>query len=106
MIGKIGRREFVAAGASAALLAGSAIPLWSANVKQFKLGIITDEVTQDFEQALIWTKGFGLSWVELRFIWGKYVTELTGDDVKRAKDLLAKYNMRVSVIDSPYFKTL
>jgi L-ribulose-5-phosphate 3-epimerase len=106
MIGKIGRREFVAAGASAALLAGSAIPMWSANVKQFKLGIITDEVTQDFEQALIWTKGFGLSWVELRFIWGKYVTELTGDDVKRAKDLLAKYNMRVSVIDSPYFKTL
>lgn len=106
MIGKIGRREFVAAGASAVLLAGTGIAMWAANVKQFKLGIITDEVTQDFEQALMWVKGFGLSWVELRFIWGKYVTDLASDDVKRAKDLLAKYNMRVSVVDSSYFKTL
>ena len=68
--------------------------------------MITDEVTQDFEQALIWAKGFGLGWVELRIIWGKYVTEFTPDEVKRAKDLLAKYGMRVSVVDSPYFKTV
>jgi L-ribulose-5-phosphate 3-epimerase len=103
---KIGRREFVAVGASAALLAASGIPGWAANLDQFKLGVITDEVTQDFEQALIWAKGYGLRWVELRFVWGKYVTEFTRDDVKRANDLLAKHNMRVSVIDSPYFKTL
>jgi L-ribulose-5-phosphate 3-epimerase len=106
MTARIGRREFVAMGASAALLAGSGIPAWAANLNQFKLGVITDEITQDFEQALIWAKGFGLNWVELRLVWGKYVTEFTSADVKRAKDLLAKYNLRVSVLDSPYFKTL
>jgi sugar phosphate isomerase/epimerase len=106
MTSKISRREFVKAGAGAALLAGIAGQTGAANLSQFKLGIITDEVTQDFEQALQWVKGFGLSWVELRFLWGKYVTELSSDDVKRAKDLLAKYGMQVSVVDSAYFKTL
>lgn len=98
------RREFVASGAAAALL--SALPAGAADVQQFKLGVITDEITQDFEHALLWAKGFGLNWVELRFLWGKYVMDLPPDEVKRAKDLLAKHNLKVSVIDSPYFKTL
>jgi L-ribulose-5-phosphate 3-epimerase len=68
--------------------------------------VITDEVTQDFEKALLWAKGYGLGWVELRFIWNKYVTDLGGDDVKRAEELLGKHEIRVSVVDSPYFKTL
>jgi L-ribulose-5-phosphate 3-epimerase len=54
---------------------------------------------------LLWAKSFGLNWVELRFVWGKYVTEFSSADVTRAKDLLAKHGMRVSVIDSSYFKT-
>jgi len=98
------RREFVAGASTAALLC--AIPAWAADVKQFQLGVITDEVTQDFEKALLWAKGYGLQWVELRFVWNKYVTEFTVDDVKRAKDLLAKHGMKVSVVDSPYLKTL
>ena len=98
------RREFVASGAAAALL--NALPAGAADVKKFKLGVITDEITQEFEQALLWAKGFGLNWVELRFLWGKYVMDLPTDEVKRAKDLLGKHNLKVSVIDSPYFKTL
>ncbi len=83
----------------------SAIRAAAADVKQFKLGVISDEITQDFEKALAWIKGYGLEWVELRTIWGKYVTEFTPDEVKRAKDLLAKSNIRASVLDSAYFKT-
>jgi len=98
------RREFLAGGATAVMM--SPLAALAANVKQFKLGVITDEVTQDFEQALVWVRGFGLEWVELRFVWGKYVIDFTGEDVKRAKELLAKYGMRVSVVDSPYFKAL
>ncbi len=103
---RLGRREFVGAGISAAMLNGMGLAARAANLSAFKLGVITDEITQDFEQALIWAKGFGLNWVELRLIWGKYVTEFTPDEVKRAKDLLAKYELRVSVLDSPYFKTV
>jgi sugar phosphate isomerase/epimerase len=95
----------VGTGAIAAVLSGIGIPVWAAKLSQFKLGVITDEITQDFEQALIWAKRFGLNWVELRIIWGKYVTEFTPDEVKRAKDLLATYGLRVSVVDSPFFKT-
>lgn len=98
------RREFLASGAAVAFL--GALPAGAADVKQFKLGVITDEITQNFEQALLWVKGFGLERVELRFVWDKYVTDFTADDVKRAKDLLAKHGMKVSVLDSPYFKTL
>ena len=99
------RRDFIKT-ASGAAIACSALPAWAAEVNQFKLGLITDEVTTDFEKALVWLKGFGLHWAELRFLWGKYVMDLSPDEVSRAKDLLAKYDMRVSVIDSPYYKTL
>jgi L-ribulose-5-phosphate 3-epimerase len=98
------RRDFLAGATTLAAI--SKMPGWAADVKRFELGVITDEVTQDFEQALTWVKGFGLGWVELRFLWGKYVTELPADDVKRAQDLLAKQGMKVSVVDSSYFKTL
>jgi L-ribulose-5-phosphate 3-epimerase len=101
---KMNRREFVASGAAATLL--STLPGGATDVNRFKLGVITDEITQNFEQAIEWVKGFGLEWVELRFVWGKYVTDFTADDVSRAKDLLAKHGMKVSVLDSPYFKTL
>jgi len=104
MRGDMNRRNFLAAG-GATILCG-ALPVLAAQLNQFKLGIITDEVTQDFEKALAWTKGFGLRWVELRFLWGKYVMDLAPEEVSRAKDLLAKYGMSVSMIDSPYFKTL
>jgi L-ribulose-5-phosphate 3-epimerase len=98
------RRRLLATAPAALIL--TRIPAWAADVNQFKLGIITDEVSQDFEQALAWAKGFGLHWVELRFLWNKYVIDLTPDDVKRAKDLLEKYQIKVSVVDSPYLKTL
>jgi L-ribulose-5-phosphate 3-epimerase len=101
---RMNRREFVGSGAAAVLL--SALRTGAADVKRFKLGVITDEITQNFEHALEWVKGYGLEWAELRFVWDKYVTEFTPDDVKRAQDLLAKYGMKISVVDSPYFKTL
>ena len=84
----------------------SGIPVRSAELSQFKLGVITDEVSQDFEKALVWARAYGLGWVELRFLWNKYVTDLKPDEVKRAQELLAKHGMRVSVVDSPYLKTL
>jgi L-ribulose-5-phosphate 3-epimerase len=98
------RRQFLAGSTTAFLM--SAIPGWAANLNRFKLGVITDEITQDFEQALLWLKGFGLEWVELRFVWDKYVTQFSNADAQRAKDLLAKHSMKVSVVDSPYFKSL
>src|SRR5258706_13254523 len=69
-----------------------------------QLGAITDEISPDLEEALQFCQEHGLKWVELRHVWGKYVTEFAADDVKKAEDLLAKYKIKVSVIDTEYFK--
>src|ERR1700676_542446 len=102
------RREFLAGSATALALGlanAQAIPAHPASLTSFKLGVITDEVSQDLEKALVWAKGFGLEWVELRFVWGKYVTDFTKEEVGKARDLLSEFAMRVSVVDSAYFKT-
>jgi L-ribulose-5-phosphate 3-epimerase len=98
------RRDFLgtaAFGASAMLMAKR---LPAAELSKFKLGVINDEISPDLEHDLQWCQHYGLQWVELRGVWGKNVTEMEPDNVKRAQDLLAKYNIRVSVIDSPYYK--
>ena len=95
------RRDFLGTSAAIALWAGR---LPAADLSKFKLGVITDEISTDLEHSLQWAQHYGLKWVELRNVWGKYVTEMEPDNVKRAKDLLAKYDIRVSVLDSAYYK--
>jgi sugar phosphate isomerase/epimerase len=70
----------------------------------FKLGAISDGFSQDFEQALKIMKSYGLSWVEIRNVYGVYNTEASPAQIQRLKDLLDKYSFRVSVIDSAFYK--
>ena len=70
----------------------------------FKLGAISDGFSQDLEQALQIMKGYGLSWVEIRAVWGKYNTEATPKEISRIKDLLDRYGFRCSVVDSALYK--
>lgn len=72
----------------------------------FRLAVINDEITQDFEKACqIVAVDFGLHWIELRSMWNKNVTELNAKEVGDAKKLLEKYKLRVSDIATPLFKT-
>jgi L-ribulose-5-phosphate 3-epimerase len=73
-------------------------------LSRFKLGAISDGFSQDFEEALKIMKGYGLSWVEIRKVFGVYNTEATTAQIQRLKDLLEKYQFRVSVIDSALYK--
>ena len=70
----------------------------------FKLGAISDGFSDDFEQALKIMKGYNLSWVEIRAIWGKYNTEATPAEIKRVKSLLDRYHFKCSVVDSALYK--
>ena len=70
----------------------------------FKLGIITDEVSQDFEEALKFSRDNGLECVELRSAWEKNPFEYTDDDFKRISECLKKYDMPLVCISSPFFK--
>src|ERR1700759_4905446 len=72
----------------------------------FRLAVINDEITQDFEKACQIVAGdFGLQWIELRSMWDKNVTELSPAQVEDARKILAKYKLRVTDIASPLFKT-
>jgi len=70
----------------------------------FKLGIITDEITQDLEQALDFISKFSLTYCELREIWNKNLMNLSRADLDRAKQLIEKHHLRVSDLGSPVFK--
>jgi sugar phosphate isomerase/epimerase len=100
----LSRRHF--AGLSAAAAASTLLPLraWAAESK-FKIGVISDEVSQDFDHACyVINKQFGLKWVELREIWGKNLQTVSDDEIARAQKILAKYDLQVTDISSPLYK--
>jgi L-ribulose-5-phosphate 3-epimerase len=72
----------------------------------FRLAVINDEITQDFERACqIVATDFGLQWIELRSMWGTNVTALSPKQIDDAKKILAERKLRVTDIASPLFKT-
>ncbi len=98
------RREFCS------LLAGAGIgPAFGRSVRgegklPFKLGIITDEITQDFEKALEFISSHSLHYCELRELWNKNLMNLSQEQLDRAKALIAKHRLRVSDLGTPLFK--
>jgi sugar phosphate isomerase/epimerase len=77
-----------------------------ASVCPFKLAVINDEISQDFERVCqIVAQDFGLQWIELRGMWNKNVTELTEKELLDAKKILQQHKLRVTDIASPLFKT-
>jgi len=72
----------------------------------FRLAVINDEITQDFEKACqIAARDFGLHWIELRSMWNKNVTELSAKEIQDACKILEEHKLRVTDIASPLFKT-
>ncbi len=98
------RRGFV--GGAAAVAAAMLSPLrgWAAP-SQFKIGVISDEISQDFDHACyVITKDFGLRFVELREVWGKNLQVISEAEIAEARKILAKYSLTVTDIGSPLYK--
>ncbi|MGO8787103.1 MAG: sugar phosphate isomerase/epimerase family protein [Terriglobia bacterium] len=72
--------------------------------KQFKLAVISDGLSPDFEAALKILKGYNISWVEIRSVWGKYNTEASPEQIKHLKELLDQYQIRCSQVDTALYK--
>ena len=62
------------------------------------LGVCTNEVHPDLETALGFARDEGIHSVELLEFWGKPVTEMSGDEIERARELLERFDMHVRVI--------
>ncbi len=69
-----------------------------------RLGIITDEITEDLGPALDFISSYSLRYCELRDIWRKNIMNSPREDVKRAKELIEDHHLQVSDISSPIFK--
>jgi sugar phosphate isomerase/epimerase len=97
----LSRRTFVAATAAAA-----AMPLRAfAAASNFKIGVISDEISMDFDHACyVIAKDFGLQYVELRALWNVNLQAATDAQIAEARKILAKYNLTVTDIASPLYK--
>ena len=102
------RRSFLA-GAGMTAAACAARPLIGVAElpkSPFRISVINDEISQDFDHdCYIASREFGMSWIELRSMWGKNITELSAAQVDDAQKILKKYNLQVTDIASPLFKT-
>lgn len=71
----------------------------------FRLSVINDEISQDFDHAcFVAAHDFGLSWIELRGMWNKNLTDLDASELAQARRILKKHNLRVTDIASPLYK--
>ncbi|WP_260705615.1 sugar phosphate isomerase/epimerase family protein [Edaphobacter flagellatus] len=101
----ITRRGFISGGVAAGFAAGGAKAAFAFASSPFKVAVITDEISQDFDHACsVASKDFGMQWVELRGMWKKSLLQLTDAELTEAEQVLAKYNLRVTDIASPLFK--
>lgn len=72
----------------------------------FHLAVINDEISPDLDHAAhIAANEFGLHFIELRNINGKGLHTLSADELAEAKKILAKYQLKVTDIGSPLFKS-
>jgi sugar phosphate isomerase/epimerase len=72
--------------------------------KQFKVAVISDGLSPDFETALKILKSYQVPWVEIRAVWGKYNTEASPEQIQHLRELLDQYEIRCSQVDTALFK--
>ena len=67
------------------------------------ISIITDQLNQDFEKACAIARHHGFDFVEIHSLWGKTIEDLNSTEVKKVKEILTKYQLRVSNLASTIF---
>jgi len=70
----------------------------------FKLAVISDEVSQDFQTVVNVSAEYKLNGVEIRSVWDKPPQDLSKEDMARMKSILEEAGLEVAGIASPFFK--
>ena len=69
-----------------------------------KLGVFSDEVSQDLATAIALAKEFNLSGLEIRSVWSKPPDKLDDEDAARIRSALDEAGLECYSIASPFFK--
>lgn len=67
--------------------------------------IINDEISDDINEAFSVINAQGFSHVELRTVFGKNIIDINTDELEELRSLLRDYQLQVSAISSPIFKS-
>ena len=94
------RRQVITISALAALQSRlRAMPL-----SQIRLGVTTDEIDEDLLTAIRFLREFGLSYAEVRSVWGKYNTSHPVEKIREARALLDEHKIKTSALGTSFFK--
>jgi sugar phosphate isomerase/epimerase len=69
-----------------------------------RLGVITDEISEDFEHALAVCTELGIRDIELRSIWGKSIVDHAEPELQKIEAAIQDGGFAVTCIASPYLK--
>lgn len=68
-----------------------------------KLGIITDQISQEFDDAVATVASLGAGYIEIHSLWGKTVEDLDIDEAMRAAKIARSHGLRVSNLSTTLF---
>lgn len=70
----------------------------------FKVGVIGDEVSQDFATVVNFVKDYDLDSIEIRSVWDKLPHQLSDSDIDDMKRLMDDTGIQIIGVASPFFK--
>ncbi|MGD8240375.1 MAG: sugar phosphate isomerase/epimerase family protein [Armatimonadota bacterium] len=70
----------------------------------FKLGVMTDEISQDFQRAVSVCQEYHLDGVEIRSVWDVPPQDISDEQAARIMDILGSAGMTVCCIAAPFYK--
>jgi len=72
--------------------------------KQYRFGVITDEIDQDFAYACQVASEAGMEYVEIHTLWGKNVDELSDEEVEKVAGILEQHGLSAYLICGLLFR--
>ena len=69
-----------------------------------KASVFTDEISEDWEEAVRTAAEASLKHVDIRNTWGKSCSALDRGDWRRMADIMERYDVRMGAIQSPFGK--
>jgi sugar phosphate isomerase/epimerase len=66
----------------------------------FKIGVVTDEISNNLVEAIEIAKSWGLDYIELHSVWGENICDIDDAELSRVISIVRKSGMTVTNIDS------